>query len=607
MPGLAGWLGVDSDEPVFSSRGLELLKIDPFDETVEVPGIYRGRVYLTHNAANPTDQGILMDEPGGLVLAYWGEFYGTEFDNCGNGAEVCRALADLLGDRAEERLDSIDGSYVLFWQHGGRQLLATDRVASRPVYYRESAHGFAFGPDLKLFSTLRTGKPRIHRDSLVSFLVNGHPLSDETHYEGVRLLRPGRYLRVTPAAAGMGQYYFYKPATPGARDPGTEACEEALAPVLRHAIRKRARYMDRAVVPISGGYDSRCLLACIREIYSGPLKTVSWGVHEKDPEADAAIGRRVAEYFGTEHRFLRRKSELVLEELDPMVDRLDAATEDCLIHHHEATLMRQIRDDLGCTVLFRGDECLGYLGPAHTAVEALGWVNVREISMFPDLHQLFQPGVLGGVFREQREVYDGIIGSCPCTEDWTAAKDWFYLEQRVFRSLNFAHYMKLSVLQARNPWLDRDVLNFFSELPVPYRYDKVLYRRTLGRMFPAVMESIPMARRHSLENWGEVLRQNREFQLYARKHLVESASVIHEIWNPAALDRLLTSFSRGEPAGSRKARALESMKRLLREKSGPLYRMMKKRAGRQFTTRILPPESVIGRLLILKRWCDRWA
>jgi len=151
------------------------------------------------------------------------------------------------------------------------------------------------------------------------------------------------------------------------------------------------------------------------------------------------------------------------------------------------------------------------------------------------------------------------------------------------------------------------VLNFFSELPVHYRYDKALYRRTLGRMFPAVMGQIPMARRHSLEDWGVVLRQNPAFQLYARKHLVEDTNAIHEIWSPAALDQLLTSFFRGDPPGSRKARALESVKRLLREKSGPLYRMVKKRAGGQFTTRILPPESVIGRLLILKRWCDRWA
>lgn len=167
--------------------------------------------------------------------------------------------------------------------------------------------------------------------------------------------------------------------------------------------------------------------------------------------------------------------------------------------------------------------------------------------------------------------------------------------------------MKLSILQARNPWLDREVLNFFSELPVQYRYDKVLYRRTLRRMFPGVMGSIPMARRHSLENWGEVLRGSRDFQLYARKHLVESRSAIHEIWRPAALDLLLTSFFRGEPAGSRKARVLESVKGILREKSAPLYRMLKKRVGHHFTIRMLPPESVIGRFLILKRWCDRWA
>jgi asparagine synthetase B (glutamine-hydrolysing) len=607
MPGLAGWFGDVTTEDAFPFEAIESLLTEPFHQSIQIPGVNPGCFYLVHNGANATDQGFFHDPFTKTTIAYWGELYGDEFEHCKDGSAVCQVLGDLLGENPQERLGDVDGSFALFYQRNGRQLLAGDRIASRPVYYAERGTGFVVGPDLKLLASLRSGRPRLHRDAFVSFLVNGHPLSDSTYYEGVRLLRPGCYLAVGRTGRTQGEYTGYKPATVGAQDLGSSAYEEALAPLLRRAIRKRARYMNQAVIPVSGGFDSRGILACVREFYSGPLKTVSWGIHEDDADADASVGRKVAERFDTEHHFLRRKSELLLDEIEPMVNRLDAASDDCVFHHHEPTLMRQIRTELGCTVLFRGDECFGYMAPASTSIEALARVNVRELAHYPDLQLLVRESVRAQVLDEQRSTYESIVAACPCKEDWTIAKDWFYLQQRVFRSLNVSHYFKESVLQARNPWLDRDVLNSFSPLPVHYRYDKILYRRTLGKMFPDLMNSVPMARRHSLEDWGAVFRASREFQAYASHHLIESRNAIHEIYDPAVIAVLINSFFQGTTSTSWKVRALECTKGFLREKATPVYRFLRRNTGRWLTVRAMDSETVIARLLILKLWCDKWA
>ncbi|MFW6002710.1 MAG: asparagine synthase-related protein [archaeon] len=55
------------------------------------------------------------------------------------------------------------------------------------------------------------------------------------------------------------------------------------------------------VVPISGGYDSRGILGCLREMTDKPIKTVSWGVNESDINSEAYIGRKIARFMNTEH------------------------------------------------------------------------------------------------------------------------------------------------------------------------------------------------------------------------------------------------------------------------------------------------------------------
>jgi hypothetical protein len=154
--------------------------------------------------------------------------------------------------------------------------------------------------------------------------------------------------------------------------------------------------------------------------------------------------------------------------------------------------------------------------------------------------------------------------------------------------------------------LDNQVIEFFAGLPEHYRYHKNLYRFTLTSMFGDLMTRIPIAGRNSLEDWGSSIRTE-EHRQYILNHLVKSESPIHEIWAPDDIASAVERFYSAVPVASLRTRTFERAKNLLRQNALPVYRVLKNNLPAAAVVRVLPPEFLLGRLLILKLWCDRWA
>ena len=605
MPGLIGWIQCDK-EPLAYPQVIDSLLVNAHQKWAEINGIDSGRLALVHPDINPVGQGSASDAATGRLLAYWGEFYGPQFSNCRSSSEMGQTLLSYLGDQPVEKLAQLDGSFVLFWQEPGRQILAVDRTASRPLYYMQVEGGLAFGPELKTFSFLKAGRPPLERNAIVSFVTTGAVIFDHTYFRGVQLLRPGFLLQVKGKSIATQQYTEYIPADPSAKDLGLASYEEQLAGILRQAIRKRSSGLETAVVPISGGYDSRGILACIREFYSGPLKTVSWGCDENDPVADPAVGRRLADFYGTDHQFLRRESAHLIKGLQQSIHGSDACNTDSLLHPHEPALMEQLRSS-GYPLLFRGDECFGYDTPSHSAMEALAKVGIRGLSQFPGIHKIFHPSQLPAILEEQSAGLDELIASCPEFENWTVTKDWLSLSQGLFRNLGFSHYDKLCILEARNPWLDRDVLAFYATVPVTYRESKRLYCSTLTKMFPKLMSEIPIATKNGEEEWEKQEANEREFLRFARENLTQGTTPLHDIFSATAISDLIDSCAAGRSVETLRVRLMTSIKPFARNYLSPMYRSLKRRAPPSVVAVSTPVREIIGRLVILKLWCDHWA
>jgi asparagine synthetase B (glutamine-hydrolysing) len=388
---------------------------------------------------------------------------------------------------------------------------------------------------------------------------------------------------------------------PGAAG-GTEADHVAhLSGLLRTAAAQRVAWDAPLLVPISGGWDSRGLLASLDEAGAREIQTVSWGVEESTPGTDAYVGRMLAERFGVRHTFLRREAGDLPDDLDRMLGRMEGLTDDAAIHHNELKLIERARDELGASVLIRGDECFGFGGPAETETEAFRRVAIHSPEDVPAVRLLLQAGVAAELIAGARAIMAQVSRECP-HEDFLDRKDYFYFHQRLRHYLNRSTYYKLTVLEVQNPWLDRAILDFIGTVPRTLRIDKKLYRSTLSAMYPG-LQSIAFASRHSLEDWGDVMRGSQRVRDYLADELVASRNRFHDFVDPASLDRLLRGVleaGRGTPVSP------GSAVRSLLARSPRLYRFLKRKLASRIAGADVKPTTILLRALVAKRWFDRF-
>ncbi|HWQ60764.1 MAG TPA: hypothetical protein VN521_00530, partial [Negativicutes bacterium] len=88
---------------------------------------------------------------------------------------------------------------------------------------------------------------------------------------------------------------------------------------------------------------------------------------------------------------------------------------------------------------------------------------------------------------------------------------------------------------------------------------------------------------------------------------VQDRSPIHAIWRPDAIGGWIDAYERGSSSAPARVRMIGAIKPFVRRHLKSVYQMLKRRAPASLSVRSMPPQEVIGRLLILKLWCDKWA
>ena len=537
--------------------------------------------------------------PSGMA-AFYGEFYGNGFKGL-TGTDTAQLLVDLHAVHGRDLPGKLDGSFVVFVQSPKGTLIFNDHYGSRPLFYQEQDGYLRFSPEPKSFIL----RGEIDWTAVGHFICIGHLISDQSYIKGVRALKPGTALEVRANAVESFRHYDYVPCVESATDKGLDYYSDALSEALLEAVRKRLTHIESAIVPISGGYDSRGILACLMRLNVGRLRTVSWGTDETTTDADAAIGRTLAEHFGTEHRFVRRESESFIRDIAEMVNAVDGMTDDPAMHHNELHTMRRIRDEMGGEYLFRGDEVFGFGGAAASDKEALGRIGIYEAGDFPDVLRLFRPDFQRQLPTESKELFSKMTKECPFS-DYSARKDYFYFTQRLCNYLNRASYYKMRVLEVTNPWLDKCVLAVLASAPVAYRVKKALYRYTISKMFPD-LGKFPIARRSSLEDWPALIRQRKDLQEFFCDHLLGSESAFFDVFDRSQFRRAVEVILAGGTTRSVNTQMLHGAKEAIRRLLPGLYKAIKGKALNHLPAGTVPADQLLFRLLVMKLWFDRYA
>ena len=218
-----------------------------------------------------------------------------------------QALQALLDMRSLDEPDwsRLGGQFVALIHKHGRSYLFTDYFAAFQLFHDQ---------DLRFFSTslLSAAKalPRLsfHTQSVYEFAFNVVPIGNDTVFSELKMLGPDRMVELGDGGAVLHGLAKPLPEETAAMplEERIELHRERLSAVVRH---HAGAYRDHIHCPLSGGLDSRLVLAALRAEGCRPQVYV----YGPETSSDVQVARAIGTAQGFEVNWLDKEEYRALE------------------------------------------------------------------------------------------------------------------------------------------------------------------------------------------------------------------------------------------------------------------------------------------------------
>jgi asparagine synthase (glutamine-hydrolysing) len=211
-----------------------------------------------------------------------------------------RAIAAFHGECREGRqvlLRSARGSFcAMHFDPVSRKLwLVGDKLGLRPIYYSLSGTYVVFATSMRVIDGCSLVPPQGDLQAVAEIACFGYPLGGRSPRAAVRSIEPNQVVEVTPGDRRTFSYWCWDEVPVQQAEP-ERICQE-LSRVFEDSIRIRLGSRARVVSMLSGGLDSRCVVACLRAA-GVDVDTINFG---PEGSADLILGRQAAQAMGTRH------------------------------------------------------------------------------------------------------------------------------------------------------------------------------------------------------------------------------------------------------------------------------------------------------------------
>jgi len=197
----------------------------------------------------------------------------------GEGSGGRSPIDALREDDVGDGLRADDGAFAAaVYDPAARTVsLIGDRLGLRPLYRTVRDGHLLWASDLGAFLGYLRFSPVIDVRGVREFLDVGHLLGDRSLFEGVRLLDPATVLTfdLDRCEHRLERYWGLERIRPAGRVSHDDAVDEPVRR-FRRAVAARASSSERVRLSLSGGLDSRAVLALVPK-RSRPLPSITFG------------------------------------------------------------------------------------------------------------------------------------------------------------------------------------------------------------------------------------------------------------------------------------------------------------------------------------------
>ena len=442
------------------------------------------------------EQRFLVDQSAGKAATFSGYIYDWKNVDSRLAVQTTRKASRLLDIHEKYGYglpEKIDGSFnaLVIDLKKREAVLCNDRMGHRQMYYFEDGDIFMFSAEYKAFFAYDGFKAILDMAGAADYFNFDYLLGEKTFLRDVKFLPGGRIISFKGNKVEFRKYWDFDFGKP--LDYDLPGLIEKADSIYRRIIRKRVGDVDNIILPLSGGLDSRFILAHALEAGAGPRAFT----HGRRNCLDHRIARKVASALGVEHyNFIQIDPSWVVEHMEKFVFLSEGMTE------ASPAILLGISSQYGLpassTIFLNGI----YGGPTnfgggyyrdYDLVEDMGFDDkLRNIarslfggSLTEEYYALFSPDFRVTLKSNHMTSLEEEFPKYLHIDGFHNQKDIFFIRNRLVRymdQVDINRYIRHDHFALH----DDDLIDFYMELPPKYKLARRFFIEYFKAKFPGL-------------------------------------------------------------------------------------------------------------------------
>ena len=401
------------------------------------------------------------------------------------------SLYEHVGDEVTKHLTGTFNLCAYSERSRSLQLISC-RHGAFHLFYALTDRFLAFATQMRALVAVANISSRIDELALSDMFNFGYLGGTRTLFQDVKLLDRATVLTVGQQSSTERRYWTYEFENVGSA-PDRQDLEEETAAVLREAVGRCAKRFDRIGVPLSGGLDSRTILACAPQS-ERPIEVFHCSWYEREER----IARRLCEIKGANWK----RYDPTTFDYASIIDE-GFALSDGNIQAHQYWFLPVARDVSGqVDALLDGYLMDVYFGdtflvlpskPRYSREDKIRIINgmwrrcrpafVRK-SFLETFYRKYEEGNRESIERGLSDIHEEHLSNCIHAFSFVNRSNRYSVAlPNIFR--NFAEYAF--------PGLDPKLTALYLKIPPEYKTGAGFYRSVLCRHFPK-FAAVPWAK-----------------------------------------------------------------------------------------------------------------
>ncbi|MDD4254299.1 MAG: asparagine synthetase B family protein [Methanofollis sp.] len=407
--------------------------------------------------------------------------------------EIASRLSQEISGPVTDRKDlagllsHLNGEYVIVIDAPDRVLCVVDRIRSIPIYYSEIPGKLLISDDAHALKEAMATGPDDRRAA--EFLVTGFVTGRGTLFHGIEQIQAGEFLLYDKITGKTDLYphYCYQHGEffPASEKQMIEQLDRVCTNIFNRLIETTVEQGKHIVVPLSGGLDSRILVAMLKRLGVEDVTCFTYGIRNN---RESRFGREVADALGypwyfVEYTAAKWEEMYCSPELVEVLRYSGNLT--ALPHIQDMAAVRELKKldiipDGSVFVPGHGADVLSgcKIPPSYnirrgcTSEEAIHYVLADHHSYW----DWGNDGLLTKIFEERIRSIIPAVRADDRESGANAIEFFDYRERQAKYIINSVRTYEYYGYEWRIPFWDNEFMEFFMKVPLQYRMKQRLYK-----------------------------------------------------------------------------------------------------------------------------------